>query len=260
MHITIIGSGNVATHMAAAFKNAGHRIVQVYSPDMQHAAMLAYHVGAEAINTLDDINPDTGIFVIAVKDDAIADMVKVLAKHQKLIVHTSGSTGLDVLLNYTDKAGVIYPLQTFSKTREVDFYTVPLCIEAANDSIQADIKELAATISNNIYSINSAGRKILHLAAVFACNFPNYLYSAAQQLLAVHEMDFNLLRPLILETAQKVQEHLPADVQTGPAVRNDRQTMDTHLQMLNEQPQLQELYALLSQGIIKNDIGGRGAK
>lgn len=260
MHITIIGSGNVATHMAAAFKNAGHRIVQVYSPYMQHAAMLAYHVGAEAINTLDDINPDTGIFVIAVKDDAIADMVKVLAKHQKLIVHTSGSTGLDVLLSYTDKAGVIYPLQTFSKTREVDFFTVPLCIEAANDSIQADIKELAATISNNIYSINSAGRKILHLAAVFACNFPNYLYSAAQQLLATHQMDFNILRPLILETAQKVQKHLPADVQTGPAVRNDKQTMDTHLQMLNELPQLQELYALLSQGIIKNDIGGHGAK
>ncbi|SDD80504.1 Predicted oxidoreductase, contains short-chain dehydrogenase (SDR) and DUF2520 domains [Mucilaginibacter pineti] len=260
MHITIIGSGNVATHLAAAFKNAGHRIVQVYSPDIQHASLLAYHVGAEAIDNLAHINPDTGMFIISVKDDAIAHVAKNLAIYQKLIVHTSGATGLDTLLAYTGKAGVLYPLQTFSKSRELDFFTVPLCIEAADEVIYTDIQQLAATVSNNVYSINSAGRKILHLAAVFACNFPNYLYSAAQQLLAGHNMDFNMLRPLILETAQKVQEHLPADVQTGPAVRNDQQTMNNHLQMLNDTPQLKELYELLSQGIIKNNVDGHGAK
>jgi predicted short-subunit dehydrogenase-like oxidoreductase (DUF2520 family) len=246
--------------MAAAFKNAGHRIVQVYSPDIQHASLLAYHVGAEAIDNLADINPNTGMFIISVKDDAIADVAKNLARHQKLIVHTSGATGLDALLAYTSKAGVLYPLQTFSKTRELDFFTVPLCIEAADEIIYADLQQLAATVSNNVYSINSAGRKILHLTAVFACNFPNYLYSAAQQLLEGHNMDFNMLRPLILETAQKVQEHLPADVQTGPAVRNDQQTMNNHLQMLNNTPPLQELYELLSQGIIKNNVDGHGAK
>jgi predicted short-subunit dehydrogenase-like oxidoreductase (DUF2520 family) len=260
MRLTFIGSGNVATHMAAAFKNAGHRIVQVYSPNMHNAALLAYHVGATATNQLNEISAETDIFVISVKDDAIAQIAGALAAHQKTMVHTSGSTSLDVLLHYTDKAGVLYPLQTFSKTSEVDFTTVPLCIEAANDSIYTAIEQLAATVSNSIYSINSAGRKILHLAAVFACNFPNYLYGVAQQLLASHEMDFDLLRPLILETAQKVQQQLPASVQTGPAIRNDQTTMAAHLQMLEGQPQLQEMYGLLSQGIIKNNNGGHGDK
>lgn len=260
MRLTFIGSGNVATHMAAAFKNAGHRIVQVYSPNMHNAALLAYHVGAAATNLLTEISSETDIFIISVKDDAIAQIAEALAVHQKLIVHTSGSTSLDVLLDYTNNAGVLYPLQTFSKTREVEFLTVPLCIEAANDSIYTDIKQLAATVSNSIYSINSAGRKILHLAAVFACNFPNYLYGVAQQLLAGHEIDFNLLRPLILETAQKVQQQLPANVQTGPAVRNDQTTMAAHLQMLDGQPHLQAMYTLLSQGIIKNNNGGHEDK
>ena len=260
MRITIIGSGNVATHMAAAFKNAGHRIIQVYSPNLQNASMLAYHVGAQAINNLNSILPDTDIFIVSVKDDAIIEMVKALAKHQKLIVHTSGSTNLNDLLAFTGKAGVLYPLQTFSKNREVDFATVPLCIEGSGADVKADLEQLAATISKNIYSVNSADRKILHLAAVFACNFPNYLYTIAQQLLAAHKMEFDMLKPLILETAQKVQEQPPASVQTGPAVRNDKVTMDKHLQLLSHQPQLQEIYLLLSQGIIKNNNEGHGDK
>jgi predicted short-subunit dehydrogenase-like oxidoreductase (DUF2520 family) len=246
--------------MAAALKNAGHRIVQVYSRDLQHAAMLAYHVGAQAVDNLEAIMPETDLFIVSVKDDAIVEMVKALAKHQKLIVHTSGSTNLDDLLPFTGKAGVLYPLQTFSKSKEVDFFTVPLCIEGADEGITADLKELAATISNHVYSVNSVNRKILHLAAVFACNFPNYLYTIAQQLLASHQMDFNMLKPLILETAQKVQLQSPASVQTGPAARNDQETMNAHLQMLSNQPQLQEIYTLLSQGIIKNNNGGHGDK
>ncbi|SCW41364.1 Rossmann-like and DUF2520 domain-containing protein [Mucilaginibacter sp. NFR10] len=255
MNITIIGSGNVATHMAAAFKNAGHRIVQVYSRDMQHAALLAYHVAAEAVDNLDNINPDTGLFVVSVKDDAITTVVKALSAHKKLIVHTSGSTDLNSLLAFTPKAGVFYPLQTFSKIREVDFRSVPLCLEGADDGILADLKQLAFTISNNVYSVNSARRKILHLAAVFACNFPNYLYGVAQDLLAQNQMEFNMLRPLIMETAQKVLEQEPRNVQTGPAVRNDEGTMATHMQMLSEMPMLQDIYNLLSQGIIKNNKG-----
>src|ERR1700761_8815409 len=114
MRITIIGSGNVATHLAAAFKNAGHRIIQVYSPDMQHAALLAYHVGAEAIDDLTQINPETDIFIIAVKDDFILNVATELAKYQKLIAHTSGATHIEALLSVTDNAAVFYPLQTLS--------------------------------------------------------------------------------------------------------------------------------------------------
>ncbi|AYL96323.1 Rossmann-like and DUF2520 domain-containing protein [Mucilaginibacter celer] len=253
MRITIIGSGNVATHMAAAFKNAGHGIVQVYSPNLQNAALLAYHVGAEAIDNLDHINADTGMFVISVKDDAITAVARALAVHKKLIVHTSGATDLNSLLAFTPDAGVFYPLQTFSKVREIDFRSVPLCLEGAGDEILAQLKQLAFTISNNVYTVNSAQRKILHLAAVFACNFPNYLYGVAQHLLAQHQMEFGMLRPLILETAQKVQEQLPGAVQTGPAVRNDAGTMNAHLQMLSDMPGLQDIYTLLSQGIIKNN-------
>jgi predicted short-subunit dehydrogenase-like oxidoreductase (DUF2520 family) len=258
MRITLIGSGNVATHLAAAFKNAGHVIVQVYSRDMQNAALLAYHVKAEAIDNLDAVNPETDLFIIAVKDDAIGDIAQKLAKYSKLIVHTSGATPLKVLTDYTANSGVFYPLQTFSKTKELDFRTVPLCIEGADEQITKQLEELARTISNNVYRINSDQRKILHLAAVFACNFPNYLYYVAGKLLQQHDLDFNLLRPLILETAEKVQEYLPADVQTGPAIRNDEKTMVAHVQLLQDNPELERLYTELSQLIIKMDKGGYG--
>jgi predicted short-subunit dehydrogenase-like oxidoreductase (DUF2520 family) len=252
MRITIIGSGNVATHLAAAFKNAGHRMVQVYSRDAHKAALLAYHVKADPINDLNDIDPETDIFVISVKDDAIPAVAKQLAVHQKLTVHTSGATDLAVLSAITSKAGVFYPLQTFSKTAELDFLTVPVCIEGADEAITAELQTLAQSVSNNVYRVDSGQRKILHLAAVFACNFPNYLYEAARLLLQKHALDFDLLRPLILETAQKVQNHLPAAVQTGPAARNDRQTMDAHLALLSAEPELKTVYELLSQQIIKN--------
>jgi predicted short-subunit dehydrogenase-like oxidoreductase (DUF2520 family) len=254
MRITLIGSGNVATHLAAAFKNAGHRIVQVYSRQMQNAALLAYHVKAEPIDDLILIDPETDLFVIAVKDDAIGIIAEQLAPLNKLMVHTSGATDLFALLAFSDNVGVFYPLQTFSKTKEVDFRNVSLCIEATDQNIAKRLKELAQTISNKVYDIDSAQRKTLHLAAVFACNFPNYLYNIAQQILAEHNLDFDLIRPLILETAEKVQNNLPVAIQTGPAVRNDETTMNNHLQLLKGSPQLQQLYTLLSQGIIKMDM------
>jgi predicted short-subunit dehydrogenase-like oxidoreductase (DUF2520 family) len=260
MRITIIGSGNVATHMGAAFKNAGHQIVQVYSRHMQNAALLAYHIGAEAIDNLNQVNPETDLFIISVKDDAIIPTAQELAKYQKLIVHTSGATDLASLSAVYSKAGVLYPLQTLSKIREVDFSTVPLCIEGAGNDVTLLLEQLAQTISKRIYRVDSYQRRVLHLAAVFACNFPNYLYSVAQQLLAEQNMEFEMLRPLILETAQKVQDHLPIEVQTGPAERNDQNTIAAHLQMLHNEPLLQELYNILSQAIIKKDNGGKGHK
>jgi len=257
MRITIIGSGNVATHLAAAFKNAGHQIVQVYSRDAQHAALLAYHVKADAINNLQRIDPETDLFVVAVKDDAIVPIARELAKFKKLTVHTSGATDLATLAAIIPEAGVFYPLQTFSKEKEIDFWSVPLCIEGADEGTMVKLEHLARTISNNVYRINSQQRKVLHLAAVFACNFPNYLYDVARNLLAQSDMNFEMLRPLILETAEKVQHNLPADVQTGPAVREDELTMANHLQMLKDKPQLKTIYELLSQGIITNKKAGR---
>jgi predicted short-subunit dehydrogenase-like oxidoreductase (DUF2520 family) len=258
MRITIIGSGNVATHLAAAFKNAGHRIVQVYSRNLDNAALLAYHVKADPIDDLTQIDTETDLFVIAIKDDAIGLVAEQLAVHQKLMVHTSGATDMYALLAFSDNVGVFYPLQTFSKTKEVDFRSVPLCIEAADQDIAKALKELAQGISNSVYNIDSMQRKTLHLAAVFACNFPNYLYNIAQQMLTEHQLNFDLMKPLILETAQKVQTVSPAKVQTGPAVRGDNMTMESHLKLMDGNPWLQQVYTMLSQGIIKmdNDLHG----
>lgn len=258
MRITLIGSGNVATHLAAAFKNAGHSIVQVYSRELQRAALLAYYVKAEAIDDFGAVSIDTDLFIIAVKDSVVVDVAEKLAKYQKLIVHTSGVTDLSALLAVTPKAGVFYPLQTLSKHKEIDFLTVPLCVEGTNETMTAELEQLAQTISNKVYRVNSGQRKALHLAAVFACNFPNYLYGVAGQLLKKDGLEFDLLRPLILETAQKVQNHLPAEMQTGPAVRNDENTMAAHLQMLQTMPVLQSLYCILSQEIIKNNADKHG--
>jgi predicted short-subunit dehydrogenase-like oxidoreductase (DUF2520 family) len=252
MRITLIGSGNVATHFGAALKNAGHHIVQVYSPTQHNADLLAYHLGALAISNLDAIDADTDMFIISVKDDAIEQVAKQLAVHQKLTVHTSGATALQTIGQYNKHSGVIYPLQTFSKLREVDFRKVPLCVEGFDEVVHAALKVLAHTLSLSVFDVDSEQRKVLHLAAVFACNFPNNLYAIAQGLLAEHHLDFNLLRPLILETAQKVQHNFPAEVQTGPAVRGDEKTMEAHLALLNNEA-LQQIYRALSQSIIKLD-------
>ncbi|GAB3928086.1 DUF2520 domain-containing protein [Mucilaginibacter myungsuensis] len=256
MRITIIGSGNVATHIGAALKNAGHRIVQVYSRDMQNAAILAYHIKAEPIDDLNNVDPDTDVFIVSVKDDAIPAIVQRLTFYQKLILHTSGATSLQTITEHTANAGVFYPLQTFTKTKELNFWDVPLCIEGASAEITKQLRELASTISNNVYEVDSDGRKILHLAAVFACNFPNYLYSIAQNLLEQNQLEFNMIRPLIAETADKALQSFPATVQTGPAVRNDVSTMDKHRQLLSGNPMMQQIYEVLSQGIIKMDKKG----
>jgi len=260
MRISLIGSGNVATHLGAAFKNAGHTIVQVYSRNANHAALLAYHLGAAPTNDLACLTAETDIFIIAVKDDAIANVARELTKYQKILVHTSGSTSLEVLSDCTPDAGVLYPLQTLSKNKEVDFSVVPLCIEDTGNNITDKLNELAYTVSKSVYRVNSEQRRTLHLAAVFACNFPNYLYTVAQQLVEQSGLGFELLRPLILETAQKVQVAFPGQVQTGPAARKDETTMAAHLQMLDNDPQLKELYKLLSQAIIKMDNAGQGRK
>ena len=255
MRITIIGSGNVGTHLAAAFKNAGHTIVQIYSKHIHNAELLAYHIKAQAIGDLNNINPETDIFVVSVKDEVIVDIAGNLVKHGKLIVHTSGAASLAELLTFSPLVGVFYPLQSFSKNKGVDFLKVPICIEGADESITAGLVQLAQTISKRIYQVNSEQRKILHLAAVFANNFPNYLYGVAQGLVEKHNLDFDLLRPLILETAQKVQTNTPDQAQTGPASRGDEGTMTAHLQMLNDEPELKKIYYEISQEIIKNNKG-----
>lgn len=250
MRIAMIGSGNVATHLSAALVNAGHQITQVWSRNYQNAALLAYHVKAEAIHDPEEFSGHPDLVIISVNDDAIASVLFRLKLESSIVVHTSGSTPMVILEGASAKTGVLYPLQTFSKTKSVDFLTVPLLIEGNSPEVLSQLTALAQTISNNVQEVSSEKRLSLHVAAVFACNFSNYLYAVAKEILDGQQLDFKLIEPLIRETADKVRDADPKEVQTGPAIRNDVLTINRHLDYLENAPELKELYADLSQRMI----------
>ena len=252
MKIVCIGSGNVATHMAAAFKAKGHHLIQVWSRNAEHAKQLADSVEAEAIADFDEVDQHADLYLIAVKDDAIAAVAQALAAVNGLAVHTSGATAITELNSFKNY-GVLYPLQTFSKAKAIDFSGIPLCIEAKDQDSLEKLRFIAAELSSLVYEVDSEQRKILHLAAVFACNFVNHLYDMGAQVLHKHVLDFEMLRPLIMETALKVQKELPANVQTGPAIRGDEQTIKKHLKLLNCMPHMQDIYQTLSNSIKKSN-------
>lgn len=250
MKVVIIGAGNVATHLAKALLAANVQIAQVWSYHYTNAKLLADQVKATAIESLAAIDKNADICLISVKDDAIAEIAQQLIDFKGVIAHTSGSVNIDVLSGSANY-GVFYPLQTFSKDKELSFATVPLCIEANKDATLQFLKKLANQLSNHVVEIDSEKRKILHLAAVFACNFTNHFYALAEEVLTAHQLEFDILRPLITETAAKVQHALPLTVQTGPAIRNDEQTLRKHEELLLQQPQLLEIYKIISESIKK---------
>ena len=251
MRISFIGSGNVATHLAKALFVLEYKIVQVYSQTIQNAQILASQVGATAIDQLTALQA-ADLYIIAVTDTAISQLSTELAslRLKGTVVHTSGSTDISVLKDIGSDYGVFYPLQTFSKASNVNFKTVPLLIEASNVKICNQLDQLARQLSDRVYHYNSEQRRSLHLSAVITCNFSNYLYAVAQEYLDQQGVDFNLLKPLIMETAHKIQQQAPASVQTGPAIRQDYAILAMHEHMLASQPALQQLYRLLSEGII----------
>lgn len=254
MDIVILGSGNVATHLGRALAHAGNNILQVWSRQATNAEALANRLDARSTDRLDQVDQNADVYIIAVVDDAISNLIaqlkQIKANLNGLLVHTSGSTSMDVFGDRFDKVGVFYPLQTFSKNKEVNFEEVPVLLEASS-SLQLDLlKNLASSISNRVVEATSIQRKSLHIAAVFACNYTNFLYSIAQQLLEEHDLDFDLIRPLIKETADKAQLHTPKEVQTGPAIRKDLSIVRDHIKFLEYKKDWQEIYKLLSEGLI----------
>jgi predicted short-subunit dehydrogenase-like oxidoreductase (DUF2520 family) len=249
MKIVLLGSGNVATHLAKALKAAGEDIVQIYSPNLDNAKLLAGLIAAEAVNDLNDIKQNADLYIISIKDDAIETVAQALKDVAGLVVHTSGTTDINILSSQVKRAGVFYPLQTFSKSKTVSFENIPLCIEASDEAQLTILRKLANKISHQVYELDGEKRKVLHLAAVFACNFPNHLYALANKILNQNGLDFEIIRPLIAETADKVMSNLPENVQTGPAVRADESTLNKHLSMLTDMPELQNIYQTLSNSI-----------
>jgi predicted short-subunit dehydrogenase-like oxidoreductase (DUF2520 family) len=195
------------------------------------------------------INPDADIYLISVSDFAICSLLQEINFNNKLIAHTSGSISMDDLKKYSNNYGVFYPLQTFSKYREVNFSNVPFCIEGNTLSNEQILVDLASIISKDVRIINSEQRKQLHLSAVFASNFVNHMYAIAAEIANQKDLPFEILLPLITETASKIQNMTPTEAQTGPTVRNDKNTINEHLNMLNYNPKLKKLYSLLSENI-----------
>lgn len=247
--IVIIGAGNVATQLGLALKKSKHSIVQVYSKRKSSASKLAHSLNCDFTNSPEKIDTTADIYIIAVNDDSIIEVAKLLRLKDKIVVHTSGSVEMNILKPMSKNIGVFYPLQTFSKNKTVDFNVIPVCLEANNNATFKILQILAKSISSNVQKINSEQRKTIHLAAVFACNFSNHLYTIASSILGSANISFDVLKPLIEETAKKIKNTTPVEAQTGPAVRNDIKTINNHLKMLSGNKEYHQLYKLISKSI-----------
>ncbi len=257
--ISFIGAGNVASHLALSFKKAGFTITDVWSESVKSAKILAEKVNANWCNKADELTSNCDLLVMAIPDQLIEEIGSSLkVTENQLLVHTSGSIPLKPLSSFAENCGVFYPLQTFSRDRTIEFKTIPILVEANSIHNLKMLSDVASRISNKVIAINSEKRKYIHLAAVFVNNFPNLMYRIASDILKQEDVDFDLLRPLILETAKKVQEFEPGDVQTGPAMRNDRRVIDEQISLLNANRDYQEVYKLLSELILEKKIEDKG--
>jgi predicted short-subunit dehydrogenase-like oxidoreductase (DUF2520 family) len=248
MNIVIIGTGNTATVLGRKLKVAGHEIVQVFGRDSMAASKLAYELGTESTNYWNIVNKEADIYILAVSDIAIEEVVKELQLPKKTIVHTAASVSKDILKNITSHYGVFYPLQSLKK--EISHLPeIPIIIDASDVATFHELEGLAHSISNQVSEADDEQRLKLHLAAVFCNNFVNHLYTLAEQYCKSEGIEFRLLLPLIKETAVRLEEVLPSQSQTGPAVRNDRVTIEKHLKMLENHHQLKKIYSLLTDSI-----------
>jgi len=249
--IVFIGAGNLATNLAKALYRNRFRIAQVYSRTAESAKLLAQMVEADYTTELSRVTTDAQLYIVSLKDAAFVDLLPQMVgdKKKALWVHTAGSIPMNVWKGYAERYGVFYPLQTFSKQCEVDFNDIPVFIESNSEEDGRFLKGIASILSERVYEVDSERRKSLHLAAVFTCNFVNHMYALAAVLLRKYQLPFDVLLPLIDETARKVHALEPLAAQTGPAVRYDKNVIGEHLRMLADEPEMQTLYRLLSENI-----------
>ena len=246
--VVLIGSGNVAHHLIEAFaKSKEIEVIQVFSRQKEGVSHLL-----DSNKITDDYNnlAEADLYIIAVSDDAIAKISSQLPFKNRLVVHTSGTVAINSL-DSKNRKGIFYPLQTFSKNKAVDFSQIPICLESENDSDYELLEKVAQSISNTVFKINSEQRKALHVSAVFVNNFVNHLYQMGNEICEANKVPFEILKPLILETANKVMTLSPKEAQTGPAIRNDKQTIASHLDFLLDENQ-KNIYKTLTQSIQNN--------
>ncbi|OQX99555.1 MAG: hypothetical protein B6I24_02320 [Bacteroidetes bacterium 4572_128] len=233
MKIVILGAGNLATHLAKNLSFQKNEILQIYSRTKKSAKILANFLKTDFTNDLNKICKNADLYIFSLKDEFIKDILEKINLRNKFFVHTAGSLGINIFQNYTKNFGVFYPLQTFSKNTYIDFKNVPICLEANNEKNLKILENLAKKISYRIFFINSKKREVLHLSATFSCNFVNHFYAISNEILKKNNIPFDILRPLIFETSKKIEKNLPLKVQTGPAIRNDKNIIKKHKEKLN---------------------------
>jgi predicted short-subunit dehydrogenase-like oxidoreductase (DUF2520 family) len=248
MDIVIIGTGNTASVLGRKLCKAGHRIVQVFGRDSKAASDLAYELNTESTNYWNVVNRTADLYILAVSDIAVEEVFAELQLGNKTVVHTAASLPLDALKGKTDHYGVLYPLQSLKK--EVRHLPdIPILIDASDKETLGLLDVLAHSISGHVYQASDEMRAKLHLAAVMVNNFTNHLFALVEAYCREEGLDFYLLLPLIKETASRLDEISPSKTQTGPAVRNDAVTIEKHLALLQQHPQLKKLYELFTESI-----------
>ncbi len=253
MDVSFIGSGNLAWHLAPALDNAGYVVREVYSRNTRHAEELTERLyQADVKASLDFSTSKSRLFIIATADDAIQQVaMDIVLPDEATLVHCSGSQPLSLLqFAAATHTGVFYPLQTFSKAKRVDFKTVPIFVESSSEQAERQLMDLGRALSQKVRKITSEERRALHVAAVFASNFPNHLFAIAKSILRENSLEFDLVKPLIQETVAKSLSLGPEQAQTGPAMRADLEVLDRHLEFLQGDEKIAEIYRVLSQHII----------
>lgn len=252
-NIAFVGSGNLAWHLAPVMDNAGYVVREIFSPNPKNADLLVRRLyQAERKKDLNFGDSNISLVVVCVSDDSIIEVAReIVLPDGCTIVHTSGSQAMEHLkFAASDRIGVFYPLQTFSKTQKVDFKQVPIFIESTDAETEKMLMEMAHSISQKVYRLKSGDRKVLHMAAVFACNFTNHFLKIAEDTLIANGFDLEVLKPLVIETMEKALSIGPENGQTGPAKRHDFEVLDQHMQLLDNSEDLKEIYKVVSQHII----------
>lgn len=251
MKVVFVGAGNLATRLALEMQRKGFAIEQVYSHTKKHADELANRLQCAWTFMPKEIYSDADLYIFALNDTALEEVIARIRPNCGLWVHTAGSMPMDVFKGHASHYGVLYPLQTFSKERAINFSVIPFFIEANTSENREQLRNIAGQLSEHVYLLSSEQRKYLHLAAVFACNFTNHLYAIAAKLLLEQKIPTEVLLPLIDETAAKVHAMSPAAAQTGPAIRYDEKVINKQLALLENHPELQTIYKQISQSIHK---------
>ncbi len=251
--LAIIGAGNVATYMASVLFKAGYQINIVYSRTLSKARRLARKVNARYTCDIEEVDSDTGIWIFALTDQSVIEMAGKIGFKKSFLIHTAGSLPLDIFAGHADNYGVLYPLQTISGLQPPVNKDMPLCIESNSRRGLARLELLAKSISPVVYEVSSEKRMLLHLAAVFACNFTNHMYALAEEIAERAALPFEMYHALIMETTQKALGSGPSKSQTGPAARNDKIIIQKHLDLLSFSPRAEAIYDMLSRSIMMKE-------